>query len=62
MFSYGPSHLESFASMPILHLMLLVYGAQFVNLPQMSRSKRSKIHPKTKVRNFDLNRSAVHSS
>ena len=51
-FSNGPSHLENFASMPILGLMLLVYSAQFVNRPQISGSKSSKIHPKTKVESF----------
>ena len=43
--SYDPSHLQNFAYMPIFGLMLLVYGAQFVNHPQMSRSKSSKMYP-----------------
>ena len=59
---YGPVHLQNFASVPILGLILLVYGAQFMNHPQMNQSKSSKIYPKTKVRNFDLNRFPVHSS
>ena len=61
-FSHDPSHLQNFGSMRVFGLLLLVYRAQFVNHPQMSRKKSSKIHPKTKVRNYYLNRSPVHSS
>lgn len=54
--SHDPSHLQDFGSKPVFGLVLLVCLTQTVSRPQKNRLKTSKIHPKTKVQHFHLNR------